>query len=71
VDHGPTTIVDPSLTDAHWSPDGHLVAGADARDLVTVTPDGTGRKILLTAADHNVRTPRWSPDTHRNAFILM
>lgn len=46
------------LAQPTWSPDGELLAAADGLDVVTLRPDGTERRRVITDAS----SPSWSPD---------
>lgn len=45
----PILEVGPSATGLIWSPDGELLAFVDGNDVVTVRPDGTGRRVVDSA----------------------
>jgi Tol biopolymer transport system component len=54
--------------DANWSVDGRLLYTLDDTALVVAAADGSGKKILFTAAD-GVRKPQWGPGDHTITFL--
>jgi hypothetical protein len=53
---------------ADWSADGHLVYALDDTALVVSAADGSGKKILFTAAD-GIRIPRWGHGDQTITFL--
>jgi dipeptidyl aminopeptidase/acylaminoacyl peptidase len=73
-------LLDPWLGQPAWSPRGDLIAGVDNpagdlyRDLVTIRPDGSDRRTILTVPpnlkiDHQ-HSVGWSPDGRSIAFSV-
>ncbi|MCA1842298.1 MAG: hypothetical protein LC792_03735 [Actinobacteria bacterium] len=74
-DSGSGTVIDASLSDPDWSPDGRRVVGTGNpsgpyRDLAVLAVDGSGRQTVLTAGANTTTAPRWSPDGRTIAFTL-
>ena len=53
---------------ANWSPSGDLLAINDGHSIVTIRPDGTGRRIVHTPDDCLDGRLTWSPDASQIAF---
>ena len=47
---------------------GKMVVSSNMQSLVTMNPDGSGRKELLTDSDALLLSPAWSPDGSKIAF---
>jgi Tol biopolymer transport system component len=65
ADGSPTSLLDGSITWPLWSLGSDRIVGVDnvtgpSQDLVTLSPDGTGRRTVLSATGHPLSEPLWS-----------
>jgi Tol biopolymer transport system component len=59
-----------SGTSHTWAPDGRRFAYADRRDIWSVRPDGSGRRLLSRGRKNTIVVSlAWSPDGRRIAVV--
>ncbi|MGZ4389294.1 MAG: hypothetical protein ACXVZL_07925, partial [Gaiellaceae bacterium] len=64
----PVTGTSGVVSSVAWSPNGSLLAYANAKDIHTIATDGTGDKNLTNSATAVNSEPTWSPDGTKIAF---